>query len=65
MGVNMPAKMVVIEKPRKFDGERVRLLTNAEYTQMSGRAGRRGRDTSGTCILLASDGMTVKDFRCR
>ncbi len=47
MGVNMPAKTVVFTELRKFDGTAARWLTAAEYTQMSGRAGRRGLDDRG------------------
>jgi hypothetical protein len=53
MGVNMPARCVVMNGIRKHDGTRFRELTPGEYTQMAGRAGRRGLDTRGTVILLA------------
>ena len=42
LGINMPAKTVVIEDLWKFQGERHELLTPGEYTQLTGRAGRRG-----------------------
>ena len=42
LGINMPARSVVIEKLSKFGGERVEPLTPGEYTQLTGRAGRRG-----------------------
>ena len=42
MGVNMPAKCVVFSGIRKHDGRQFRELLPGEYTQMSGRAGRRG-----------------------
>ena len=54
LGVNMPARTVVIAEPSKFDGERRRLLTPNELRQMSGRAGRRGMDTLGTVVILYS-----------
>ena len=44
LGINMPARAVVIEKLTKFTGERHELLTPGEYTQLTGRAGRRGID---------------------
>ncbi|KAI8878004.1 antiviral helicase [Backusella circina FSU 941] len=51
MGVNMPAKCVVFSGIRKHDGRNFRDLLPGEYTQMSGRAGRRGLDTTGTVII--------------
>ena len=42
---------------RKWDGECTRLMTSGEYIQMSGRAGRRGKDDRGVCILLADSGL--------
>jgi antiviral helicase SKI2 len=50
-GVNMPAKAVVFNSIRKHDGMQFRLLEPGEYTQMAGRAGRRGLDKVGTVIL--------------
>ncbi|XP_055695170.1 SKI2 subunit of superkiller complex protein [Lutzomyia longipalpis] len=52
MGVNMPARTVIFDSDRKFDGTAVRNLYPAEYTQMAGRAGRRGLDENGTVILI-------------
>jgi ATP-dependent RNA helicase HelY len=54
LGINMPARAVVIERMTKFNGERRELLTPAEYTQLTGRAGRRGIDTHGTAVVLWS-----------
>ncbi len=54
LGVNMPARAVVIERLTKFNGERREFLTPAEYTQLTGRAGRRGIDDRGTAIVLWS-----------
>ncbi len=54
LGVNMPARAVVIERLTKFNGERREFLTPAEYTQLTGRAGRRGIDDHGTAIVLWS-----------
>ncbi|MDG6217884.1 MAG: DEAD/DEAH box helicase [Candidatus Thermoplasmatota archaeon] len=52
VGVNMPAKTVVLNGIRKFDGRRFRPLRSKEYFQMAGRAGRRGIDTSGMVITI-------------
>ena len=54
LGINMPARAVVIERMTKFNGERREFLTPAEYTQLTGRAGRRGIDDHGTAIVLWS-----------
>lgn len=58
LGINMPARAVVIERMTKFNGERRELLTPAEYTQLTGRAGRRGIDTHGTAVVLWSPFIT-------
>ncbi|KRZ11789.1 Helicase SKI2W, partial [Trichinella zimbabwensis] len=55
MGINMPAKTVVFNSIDKHDGRTARLLNPGEYTQMAGRAGRRGLDSIGTVILLCRD----------
>ncbi|CAD5122505.1 DgyrCDS10928 [Dimorphilus gyrociliatus] len=52
MGVNMPARTVVFDSCRKHDGKKFRDLLPSEYIQMAGRAGRRGKDTTGTVIVL-------------
>jgi ATP-dependent RNA helicase HelY len=52
LGINMPARSVVIERLAKFSGERVEPLTPGEYTQLTGRAGRRGTDEVGYAIVL-------------
>jgi ATP-dependent RNA helicase HelY len=52
LGINMPAKTVVIEDLWKFSGERHELLTPGEYTQLTGRAGRRGTDEIGYAVVL-------------
>ncbi|HYT24957.1 MAG TPA: helicase-related protein, partial [Actinomycetota bacterium] len=52
LGINMPARTVVIEKLSKWQGERHELLTPGEYTQLTGRAGRRGIDRRGAAVVL-------------
>ena len=54
VGVNMPARTVVIEKLTKFTGDHHELLTPGEYTQLTGRAGRRGIDEVGQAVVLWS-----------
>src|SRR5262249_33448854 len=52
LGINMPAKTVVLEDLWKFQGERHELLTPGEYTQLTGRAGRRGIDPIGHAVVV-------------
>jgi ATP-dependent RNA helicase HelY len=52
LGINMPARTVVIESLTKFTGESHELMTPGEYTQLSGRAGRRGIDELGHSVVL-------------
>ncbi len=52
LGINMPAKTVVIESLFKFSGESHEFLTPTEYTQFTGRAGRRGIDKVGNAVTL-------------
>lgn len=54
LGINMPARTVVIEKLSKFTGERHEFLTPGDYTQLTGRAGRRGIDPVGHAVVLWS-----------
>jgi ATP-dependent RNA helicase HelY len=54
LGINMPARSVVIEKLSKFTGEHHEFLTPGEYTQLTGRAGRRGIDEVGYAIVFWS-----------
>lgn len=53
MGLNLPTRTVVFSGYRKHDGREFRNLLPGEYTQMAGRAGRRGLDTVGTVIIVA------------
>ena len=52
VGINMPARAVVIEKLTKYTGEHHQLLKASEFTQLTGRAGRRGLDKIGHAIAL-------------
>jgi superfamily II RNA helicase len=52
VGINMPTKTVLFTSLEKWDGNNMRLLYSHEYTQMAGRAGRRGIDTVGNVIHL-------------
>lgn len=52
MGLNLPTRTVVFTAVRKFDSKTMRFLSPGEYTQMAGRAGRRGLDTVGTVIIM-------------
>jgi ATP-dependent RNA helicase HelY len=54
LGINMPARAVVIERLTKFNGDTHEFLTPLEYTQLTGRAGRRGIDDRGYAIVLWS-----------
>ncbi len=51
LGINMPARCVVVGSLSKFDGQEMRLLTPNEYRQLTGRAGRRGMDTRGVAVI--------------
>lgn len=51
----MPAKSVVFSGIRKHDGRSFRDILPGEYTQMAGRAGRRGLDVTGTVLIIAGD----------
>lgn len=55
MGINMPAKTVVFHTLRKNDGKMIRYLNSSEYTQMAGRAGRRGLDEKGNVVISIQD----------
>ena len=52
LGINMPARSVVLEKLVKFNGVEHADLTPGEYTQLTGRAGRRGIDTEGHAVIV-------------
>ena len=52
LGINMPARTVVLEKLTKWNGETHAAITPGEYTQLTGRAGRRGIDIEGNAVVL-------------
>jgi ATP-dependent RNA helicase HelY len=54
LGINMPARTVVLEKLIKWNGESHVMVTPGEYTQLTGRAGRRGIDIEGNSIIMWS-----------
>lgn len=54
LGINMPAKTVVLDKLTKYTGEHHEALSPAQYTQLTGRAGRRGIDRHGQAVVLWS-----------
>jgi ATP-dependent RNA helicase HelY len=57
LGINMPARTVVLERLEKFNGEARVPITPGEYTQLTGRAGRRGIDVEGHSVIQWIDGM--------
>ncbi|KAI3389585.1 hypothetical protein SNEBB_009874 [Seison nebaliae] len=57
IGVNMPMRTVVFTGVEKFDGINKRSLNSGEYTQMAGRAGRRGLDENGTVLIMCRTGV--------
>ncbi|WP_137726036.1 DEAD/DEAH box helicase [Prescottella subtropica] len=57
LGINMPARSVVLERLVKFNGDTHAELTPGEYTQLTGRAGRRGIDVEGHAVVLWQPGI--------
>ncbi len=57
LGINMPARSVVLERLVKFNGETHADVTPGEYTQLTGRAGRRGIDVDGHAVVLWAPGV--------
>ncbi|MDR0959847.1 MAG: DEAD/DEAH box helicase, partial [Propionibacteriaceae bacterium] len=57
LGINMPARTVVLEKLVKFNGESHADITPGEYTQLTGRAGRRGIDDEGHAVVAWQTGL--------
>lgn len=61
LGINMPARSVVLERLDKWDGRAHTPMTSGEYTQLTGRAGRRGIDLEGHAVVLYSSGIDPDD----
>ncbi|MFE6649405.1 DEAD/DEAH box helicase [Nocardioides sp. NPDC057772] len=62
LGINMPARTVVIEKLSKWNGEAHVNLSPGEYTQLVGRAGRRGLDVEGHGVVLWQQGLNPREL---
>src|SRR6187402_2158100 len=62
LGINMPARTVVIEKLDKWNGETHAAITPGEYTQLTGRAGRRGLDVEGHGVVLWQPGVNPREL---
>lgn len=62
LGINMPARTVVLERFEKFGGAGRASLTSGEYAQLTGRAGRRGLDEEGHAVSLWSYETSVKEM---
>jgi ATP-dependent RNA helicase HelY len=62
LGIKMPARTVVIEKLTKWNGETHADITPGEYTQLTGRAGRRGLDVEGHAIVIWQPGMNPREL---
>ena len=62
LGINMPARSVTIERLDKFNGEQRVPLTSGEYTQLTGRAGRRGIDHEGHAVVVWNDDIDLESL---
>ncbi|MHA3683044.1 DEAD/DEAH box helicase [Leucobacter sp. HY1908] len=62
LGINMPARAVVIERLDKFNGESRVPLTSGEYTQLTGRAGRRGIDVEGHAVVVWHEAVELDEL---
>lgn len=61
VGVNMPVRTVCFDQLKKYDGNKIRYLTQQEYFQMAGRAGRRGRDKQGIVLSQVNFSRLLKE----
>ncbi|HEY3527969.1 MAG TPA: DEAD/DEAH box helicase [Nocardioides sp.] len=61
LGINMPARTVVLEKLSKWNGETHADITPGEYTQLTGRAGRRGLDVEGHAVVMWQPGINPSE----
>jgi superfamily II RNA helicase len=62
LGINMPARTVVLERFSKFGGAGRAPLTSGEYAQLTGRAGRRGLDAEGHAVVCFSHEISVSEI---
>jgi ATP-dependent RNA helicase HelY len=62
LGINMPARSVVLEKLTKWNGETHADITPGEYTQLTGRAGRRGIDVEGHGVVVWHQGLQPQEL---
>lgn len=62
LGINMPARSVVLERLDKWDGSAHSPITPGQYTQLTGRAGRRGIDVEGHAVVVHSPAVRVEDL---
>lgn len=60
LGIDMPVRSVIVESMRRFDGADFVELSGTEYTQLIGRAGRRGKDSVGNAVILATPELMLK-----
>lgn len=63
LGINMPARTVVLESLSRFNGETHEVLRPGDYTQLTGRAGRRGIDLEGFAVVLHSRYLPLRRIR--
>lgn len=63
LGINMPVRTVVLEELYKWNGKNFEDLSGIEYTQLIGRAGRRGKDTQGTAVILARKNTDIAQLK--
>ncbi|WP_199042455.1 DEAD/DEAH box helicase [Glycomyces salinus] len=61
LGINMPARTVVLERLIKYDGSDHVMLTPGQYTQLTGRAGRRGIDIEGHAVTVWAEDIRPKE----
>ncbi|MEU6250711.1 DEAD/DEAH box helicase [Glycomyces sp. NPDC047010] len=62
LGINMPARSVVLERLIKYDGSDHVMLTPGQYTQLTGRAGRRGIDVEGHAVTVWAEDVRPKEL---
>ena len=61
LGINMPARTVVLDQLTKFNGTEHAPITPGEYTQLTGRAGRRGIDVEGHAVVVVTDSGSAEE----